>query len=179
MMSVLFHDIDGVQIKEEPQTWHSDSKSVKLTVNATGLGTLSYQWLKDGDDIDTVKYPNCSGIDTATLTITPFTLEYEGNYSCLVKDQTGQDAKSDPIEVKGSSLQYFKGREGTLKGHQCGGICQLKEFDSPLFEIRRLSSLLHLECLYCRATRMFTKLLKITIGVLYMIGCTYSIVMVY
>ena len=109
---------DGVKIKEEPQTWSSDGKCVKLTVTATGLGTLSYQWLKDGDDIDGVKYPNCSGIDTATLTITPFTSEYEGNYSCLVKDQTGQDVNSDPIQVKGRVYSIFLRAEGlaTSKG---------------------------------------------------------------
>lgn len=88
-------------MKEDPQTWSADGNCVKLTVNATGLGTLSYQWLKDGSNIDTTEYPNCSGINSSTLTITPFSSEYEGSYSCLVEDQTGRNVNSDPVEVKG------------------------------------------------------------------------------
>ena len=85
--------------------WDADKNDVKLTVDATGLGTLSYKWLKDKEDIDETKYPNCSGVDTATLTITPFSSEYEGSYSCLVKDEAGQEIESTPINVKGILLK--------------------------------------------------------------------------
>ena len=101
MMIARFQIIEGMQIEEQPQTWDDDKENVRLTVDATGLGTLSYKWLKDGEDINTIEYPNCCGIDTPTLTITPFTSEYEGNYSCLVKDQAGQNIESNPITVKG------------------------------------------------------------------------------
>ena len=94
-----------MQIKEQPQTWDTDSNNVMLTVDALGLGTLSYQWKKDGEHIDEAEYPNCSGVETATLTITPFSSEYEGNYSCLVKDEAGQDIESNPINVKGTSFK--------------------------------------------------------------------------
>ena len=90
-----------MRVKEELQTWTMDENLVKLTVGATGLGTLSYQWMKDGEDIDTTRYPNCSGVDTAILTIAPFSSEYEGYYSCLVKDQAGECAQSNPITVQG------------------------------------------------------------------------------
>ena len=93
---------EGVEVSEQEQNWNSDGKEVKLTVNASGLGILSYQWMKDGEDIDEVKYPNCSGVHTATLTIMPFSSEYEGDYSCLIKDQTGQNIQSSPLQVKGN-----------------------------------------------------------------------------
>lgn len=92
--------LEGMQIKEQPQL-DVDGNNVTLTVEALGLGTLSYQWKKDGEDIDEIQYPNCSGVETATLNISPFSSEYEGNYSCLVKDEAGQDIESNPINVKG------------------------------------------------------------------------------
>ena len=101
----LFEIVEGMQIKEQPQTWDADKSDVKLTVDATGLGILSYKWLKDREDIDEILYPNCSGVDTATLTITPFSSEYEGSYSCLVKDEAGQEIESNPINVKGTLLK--------------------------------------------------------------------------
>ena len=94
---------EGIDVTEQEQKWNSDGKEVKLMVNASGLGNLSYQWMKDGEDIDQVKYPNCSGIDTATLTIAPFTPEYEGDYSCLIKDESGQNIESGPFKVKGNA----------------------------------------------------------------------------
>lgn len=94
-----------MQIKEQPQTWDADKNNVNLTVDATGLGVLSYKWLKDREDIDEAIYPNCSGVDTAMLTINPFSSEYEGSYSCLVRDEAGQEIESNPIDVKGTQLK--------------------------------------------------------------------------
>ena len=94
-------------MKEQPQTWDADKNNVRLTVNATGLGTLSYQWMKDSEDIDTIKYPNCSGVDTDTLIIAPFSSEYEGNYSCLVKDEAGQNIESNPMNIKGTTVKHW------------------------------------------------------------------------
>lgn len=94
-----------MQIKEQPQTWDADKNNVNLTVDVTGLGVLSYKWLKDREDIDEAIYPNCSGVDTAMLTINPFSSEYEGSYSCLVRDEAGQEIESNPIDVKGTQLK--------------------------------------------------------------------------
>ena len=104
----LIEITEGMQINEQPQTWDADKNEVRLTVDATGLGTLSYKWLKDREDIDETLYPNCSGVDTAALTITPFSSEYEGSYSCLVKDEAGQEIESNPIDIKGTSRSTFK-----------------------------------------------------------------------
>ena len=101
---LLSYLTEGMQIKEQPQAWDNDKNNVRLAVDATGLGTLSYKWLKDREDIDETLYPNCSGVDSAELTITPFSSEYEGSYSCLVKDEAGQEIESNPVDIKGTLL---------------------------------------------------------------------------
>lgn len=93
--------IEMMQVKERSQIWTGDGNNVKLTVSVTGFGTLSYQWMKDGEDVTSVKYPKCTGSDTANLSINSFSSEYEGNYSCRVTDEAGQSIESDSIKVKG------------------------------------------------------------------------------
>ena len=97
---MLNDSIEMMQVKEQSQMWTADGNNVKLTVKVTGLGTLSYQWMKDGEDITSVKYPNCTGTDTDTLTITPITPLYEGKYNCRISNQDGLSIESEATTVK-------------------------------------------------------------------------------
>ena len=66
-------------------------EDVTLTVSAIGPRPLSYKWIKDGVDISDAK---CIGADTDTLTITSFSSENQGNYSCIVSgDQQSVESK--------------------------------------------------------------------------------------
>ncbi|MEI6712999.1 MAG: immunoglobulin domain-containing protein [Verrucomicrobiota bacterium] len=58
--------------------------SVKLTVVATGQGTLTYQWRKDGTVI--------SGATSATYTVATAASDPAGKYDCLVKNAGGEVA---------------------------------------------------------------------------------------
>ena len=53
-----------------------------LTVNASGGGTLSYQWVKY--DAKSRKWSNVEGATSATFNITAITEAKEGKYKCLV-----------------------------------------------------------------------------------------------
>ena len=53
-----------------------------LTVNASGGGTLSYQWVKY--DAKSRKWSNVEGATSATFNITAITVAEEGRYKCLV-----------------------------------------------------------------------------------------------
>ena len=56
---------------------------VSLSVSAIGPEPLTYKWKKDGEDITD---PNCSGMNTPVLTITSFSYETQGKYTCEVKN---------------------------------------------------------------------------------------------
>ena len=73
-----------------------------FSVSATGSGSLSYQWVKDGEAITSDKYPNCTGVDTPELRISSFSSEYIGIYKCQVNSE--YDAKdSSDAELTGTS----------------------------------------------------------------------------
>ena len=70
-------------------------------MSASGPGTLSYAWKKDGDIITSENYPHCSGFDSDTLTISPLTILDEGNYSCVISNEEGLSIESELTTVKG------------------------------------------------------------------------------
>ena len=73
-------------------------ESVTLCVSAVGSGQLSYKWNKDGQEITDQDY--CSGIDTASLTITSFSDHNQGNYMCIVNsDSTFIQSNSAKLEL--------------------------------------------------------------------------------
>ncbi len=63
------------------------STSASLHVNATGFGTLDYQWRKDGVPLS--DGGPISGATTATLTIDPVAFTDAGSYDVLVTDSCG------------------------------------------------------------------------------------------
>ena len=75
-----------IQTQPAPQegVW---GKSVTFTVAATGAGTLTYQWLKDGQPID--------GATGSTLVLSDLQLTGGGNYSVIVTDSLGQPSTSN------------------------------------------------------------------------------------
>ena len=75
-------------ITTQPQsqtTW--TGQSATFSVTATGDGTLTYQWKKDGTDI--------SGAVSSQYTIDPAALTHAGSYTCVVSNASG-DVASDP-----------------------------------------------------------------------------------
>lgn len=56
-------------------------------ISATGPGTLSYYWMKDGEAITDNHPLNFSGFNTSTLSIASFSPENEGSYTCVVKNE--------------------------------------------------------------------------------------------
>ena len=55
-----------------------------MSVSATGPGTLSYQWMKDGNAIDDEGY---TGATTADLQTSSFSSEHVGGYKCRVSNE--------------------------------------------------------------------------------------------
>ena len=74
-----------------------DGESVTLRMSAIGSGQLSYNWKKNGQDI--TDSDNCTGTDTAALTITSFTEENQGQYTCIVKNHI-KTVESRPTKLK-------------------------------------------------------------------------------
>ena len=92
---------EPIKITGQPQSQckvHGDH--VTLSVSVTGPGTLSYQWVKDGESITSDKYSNCTGLSTSELQISSFSSEYVGIYKCRVSNE--YDAKdSNNAELTG------------------------------------------------------------------------------
>ena len=58
-----------------------------LENTASGKGSLSYQWKKDGVDVTTV---DSEGATSPKLYITAVDIEHEGLYTCVVSNEAGQ-----------------------------------------------------------------------------------------
>ena len=58
-----------------------DGETIALSVEASGQGPFSYQWMKDGEDI--------LGATSSTLTISTATASDDGDYTVAVMSQTG------------------------------------------------------------------------------------------
>jgi len=87
-------DLTAPIITQQPsnQTAHAGD-GASFTVTATALGTLSYQWRKDG--VDLADGGNVSGATTDTLTIDPVGVGDAGDYDVLVSDDVCGRAISD------------------------------------------------------------------------------------
>ena len=71
-----------------------------LTVSAVGPQTLTYRWMKDGEEISDIK-------NTDELTITSFSSDNQGNYSCIVSGGQ-QSIESKPASLRlGMYLTYM------------------------------------------------------------------------
>ena len=88
-----------MRIHTDPDNPQFFGDKVTLTVIATGLNAVSYQWLKNNSLISTAKNPACDGLSTPKLTISPFTRDYEGNYKCQVSCIGGEIIKSTTAEL--------------------------------------------------------------------------------
>ena len=76
-----------------------------LSVTAVGAKPPCYKWRRNGQDITHPKY---SGIDTPTLTISCFSPEHEGNYTCIVSD--GNEVfESAPAKLKLGKQTFVEG----------------------------------------------------------------------
>jgi endonuclease I len=67
--------------------------SAGFSVQATGAGTLTYQWRRNG--VPLTNAGAITGADTPTLTLTSTTLSDSGNYDCLITDIAG----TTPTEI--------------------------------------------------------------------------------
>ncbi|HEX7652014.1 MAG TPA: immunoglobulin domain-containing protein [Verrucomicrobiae bacterium] len=64
------------------------TSNLTLNVSATGSGTLTYQWRKNG--INLTNGPGVSGVTTTALTLASVTPAAEASYSVVVKDSLNQ-----------------------------------------------------------------------------------------
>ena len=94
----------ALQITQHPETQSKIyGDEVKLTICAKDPDFITYQWWKDGKVITTEDYPNCTGINSSTLQISPFIPEYVGSYKCVIGH------KSADKEVESRSAQLTLG----------------------------------------------------------------------
>ena len=63
-------------------------EDVTLTVSAVGPQRLTYQWMKDGQELHSAE-------DTGKLTIASFSIENQGNYLCNISSSL-QSVESRP-----------------------------------------------------------------------------------
>lgn len=78
----------GPTITAHPQTQTKDpGQNVTFQVTATGTGTLTYQWLKNGSNLSNNERIN--GVTTPTLSITSLQATDAGAYSVRVTDSLG------------------------------------------------------------------------------------------
>ena len=82
------------------QTKHCKQRTV-LTVRASGVGTLSYQWIKDEEPITDATLPNCTGAKSDSLRFTRLLPQHSGSYRCRVS--CGKlSVESKPAELEGN-----------------------------------------------------------------------------
>ena len=81
--------VDPPQVTVHPadQTNVAPGSDVTFSVTATGTAPLSYQWQKDGVNLN--DGGSISGASTSTLTITGVTESNEGGYRCVVTNSAG------------------------------------------------------------------------------------------
>lgn len=81
-------DADPPVITQHPEPQNvCASLTATFTVAATGSGTLSYQWQKDGADLSNVGH--YSGVTTTILTVSDLETIDEGDYRCVVTNAYG------------------------------------------------------------------------------------------
>ena len=75
-------------IEQHPESQNKIYENeVTLTVSAAGPGTVSYQWIRDGEEITDRNLPNCSGFTTPNLHFDHFSPEHVGQYMCIVSNE--------------------------------------------------------------------------------------------
>jgi hypothetical protein len=70
-----------------------------LTVRASGPGSLSYQWMKNGIPLTDDTLPNCTGAASDSLRFTVLLPEHSGRYKCRVSN------KKECVESKEAELE--------------------------------------------------------------------------
>ena len=85
-------DLPQVTVHPADQTNVAPGSDVTFSVTATGTAPLSYQWQKDGVNLN--DGGRISGATTATLTITGVTESDEGGYRCVVTNSAGTDTSN-------------------------------------------------------------------------------------
>ncbi|MBO1316847.1 immunoglobulin domain-containing protein [Acanthopleuribacter pedis] len=78
---------DGPAFSQQPQNQtECEGQSATFTVTASGQGTLTYQWRRNGATL--------AGQTSATLTLTGLTQGDEGNYDCVVGSDCGSSTST-------------------------------------------------------------------------------------
>lgn len=86
--------------------------TVHFTVAATGNGTLTYQWRKDGADLsNNSKY---SGVTTTSLTVTSAQQTDVGNYSVAVTDSRGTVTSASAALTVNAVVAFYEDFESGL-----------------------------------------------------------------
>ena len=76
---------------------------ITLEITASGNGTLSYQWKKDGVDVTTDDF---EGATSPKLHITAVDIQHEGLYTCVVSNEAGH-VESEQTEVSIGMLKVI------------------------------------------------------------------------
>ena len=97
MNFLIFHA--DLQITEQPQDRLivTYGESVTVCVSAVGSGQLSYEWRKDGQTITNLD--NYTEINAAALTVTSFSDEDQGEYTCIVNN-VSTTLQSNPSKLE-------------------------------------------------------------------------------
>lgn len=82
-------------------------KSVSFSVEAEGVGNLSYQWRKDGENISPTTHPYCKGAHTPTLQIVCAVPEFEGGYTCVVSNALGSSQASQTTQLQVKRIRMY------------------------------------------------------------------------
>ena len=97
--TIVYPPVDPPQITQHPtpQCDMVAGSTVKFTVTATGGGTLTYHWQRDGADLDP-PLEGVSGETTDTLQIDNVKKKHEGTYTCIVSNAAGP-TPSNPAQL--------------------------------------------------------------------------------
>ena len=87
-----------ISMNPRAQTKHCKQTTV-LTVRASGPGSLSYQWMKNGVPITDDTLPNCTGAASDSLRFTILLPEHSGSYKCRISNNKDSvDSKEAVLE---------------------------------------------------------------------------------
>lgn len=102
MFNVIMHaGLLKITMNPRGQTKQCNLGTV-VTVRASGVGTLSYQWIKDEEPITDATLPNCTGAKSDSLRFTRLLPKHSGSYKCRVSCGK-HSVESKPAELEGNS----------------------------------------------------------------------------